>query len=258
MMKSSEIRSFVKMSWLPSFLVFLSLVNQQAYGSEDTENERDKGWEHSILTYLWTAGVDGDAAIGPLETDVDIDFSDLKDKLSLGGSLIYEGWNDRWGVVADVLYMRIEDEVGAGMTEIDTTTDMVVAELGVGLKIKGKFPALFLGVRYMGFELEIDAAVGSREREFDGFIDPIVGIYYRKEFNHKWGMRLLADVGGFGVGTEFSWGLGIGAFRQFKQNWYMEGGLRVINIDYDDDVEFDGTLSGLYVGVGKRFGRNKS
>lgn len=66
------------------------------------------------------------------------------------------------------------------------------------------------------------------------WVDRLVGLNVVVPFADKWTYTLRGDVGGFGVGSDFTWHM-ITTFR--RQNtetfaWYF--GYRVIAFDYED------------------------
>ena len=215
------------------------------------ENE----WGHIILSYLWIVGIEGDARVGPVKTDIDVEFSDILDKFSGGLSLIYEGYNEDWLVYFDGTGLILKDEPRKRRVKLETKSRLAIVEGGLGHRITShEFPKAFIGFRYIWVDLEIESSLGSVESDFTHIIDPIVGIYHKYAFTDKWGLRLLMDIGGFGTGTEFSWGGGIGTYYYFKRNWTAEIGYRILDIDYEGNtIDLDAKLQGFYLGVGKSF-----
>jgi opacity protein-like surface antigen len=212
-------------------------------------------WNHTILTYLWVVGVNGDARVGPVTSDIDVEFKDILDKFSGGLSLIYEGYNEDWLVFFDGTGLILKDETNIRGNKLETKSRFAIVEGGIGHRITSQeFPKVFIGFRYIWADLEIDSSRGSVKSDFEHILDPIVGVYHKHAFTDNWGLRLLMDIGGFGAGTEFSWGGGIGTYYHFKRNWTAEIGYRILDIDYEGHTsDFDGKFQGLYLGVGKSF-----
>jgi len=212
-------------------------------------------WNNTLLTYVWVVSIDGEVRAGSSSADVNIEFADILDRFSGGASLIYEGHNDDWMVYFDGTALILEDEVSPTGIKLDIETTMAIAEGGIGHRITNEaFPKALVGLRYIGLDVEIDSSVGSAKSDFDSIFDPFVGIYHKHQFNDKWGLRALADIGGFGVGTDLSWGLGVGLTYAFERDWTAELGYRILDLDYDGDkIDFDGRLEGFYLGLGKSF-----
>ena len=234
-------------------LLFLFFITSVSF-AQDEEIDENK-WNNTVLSYLWIVSIEGDAGVGPLTTEIDVKFEDILDKFSGGLSLIYEGYNEDWLVYFDGTYLILEDEANILGVNLETKSRFAIVEGGIGHRItRHEFPKAFIGFRYLGADLEIESSLGSVESDFNDILDPIVGVYHKHAFTDNWGLRLVIDVGGFGAGTELSWGGGIGAYYHFKRNWTAEMGYRILDIDYDGDIiDFDGTFQGLYLGVGKSF-----
>jgi len=234
-------------------LLFLFFITSVSF-AQDEEIDENK-WNNTVLSYLWIVSIEGDAGVGPLTTEIDVKFEDILDKFSGGLSLIYEGYNEDWLVYFDGTGLILKNEETIRGVKLETKTRFAMVEGGIGHRITcHEFPKAFIGFRYIWADLEIDSSLGSVESDFKHILDPIVGIYHKHAFTDNWGLRLVIDVGGFGAGTEFSWGGGIGTYYHFKRNWTAEIGYRILDIDYEGHrIDLDATLQGIYLGVGKSF-----
>ena len=107
--------------------------------------------------------------------------------------------------------------------------------------------------------------VGSRAVADSGdvtWIDPIVGLRLRHQFAPGSELTISGDVGGFGVGSQFSW-QAIGAYRwTFAKTqsaiWSAMLGYRALYVDYskgsgDTLYAFDMLMHGPIVGISARF-----
>lgn len=222
--------------------------------AQNHEVEEDK-WSNTLLSYIWMVGIKGDAGVGPLTTEIDIKFEDILDKFSGGLSLIYEGYNEDWLVYFDGTGLILKDEAVILGVNLETKSRFAIVEGGIGHRItRHEFPKAIIGFRYIGADLEIKSSLGSVQSDFKHILDPIVGVYHKHLFTDNWGLRLIMDVGGFGAGTELSYGGGIGTYYHFKRNWTAEIGYRILDMDFDGSkIDFDVTVQGLYLGIGKSF-----
>ena len=237
----------------------LSLVLSMAWAggvwAQDTAEPVADEWSNTVLTYLWVVGVKGDAEVGLLQSDVDINFDDILEQLSAGVSLIYEGYNRDWMVLLDGTYLMLESDDPIGGAPAEAKESFALLEGGIGHRItKAAFPKVMIGFRYIGARVEIDTETSSADSGTKHILDPLIGLYHKVDLTDQWGIRALIDIGGFGVGTELSYGGGIGTYYKFKNNWGTELGYRLLDIDFDgDSIEFDGVMHGAYVGVSKKF-----
>ena len=67
-------------------------------------------WEWTLTPYLWAAGIDGQAGVGPVDADISMDFGDIVDVLRGAGMLRLEASNGKHGVFGDLLYMRLKED----------------------------------------------------------------------------------------------------------------------------------------------------
>ncbi len=87
-----------------------------------------------------------------------------------------------------------------------------------------------------------------------------IGLRYFAPIYNKWNLYLRADIGGFGVGSDFAWRADAGVTYRFNKNWEAAFFYKALNIDYETGTsgtpsiyKWDGTESGLTLGVGYYF-----
>ena len=107
---------------------------------------------------------------------------------------------------------------------------------------------IILGVRYLDLEADLALAPvppGGSASGGEHFLDPIIGARRRRPLPEKWGFAFRAGVGGFGIGSDFSWQL-LADFRcRISPLWKLDLGYRYLDIDYDeDDFKFDIAIYG--------------
>ncbi|MER9200892.1 hypothetical protein NKJ28_27520 [Mesorhizobium sp. M0145] len=101
-------------------------------------------------------------------------------------------------------------------------------------------------VQYAGFSL-------SREEDF-GWVDPVIGARAFYNITDRLSVMAQADIGGFGVGADFTWQvLGIVNYL-LTDHFSVSAGYKHLAIDHDDEgYVFDATLSGPVLGITYRF-----
>ena len=101
----------------------------------------------------------------------------------------------------------------------------------------------------------------SAEKSVSWF-DPLVGARIRHQFAPTWNFVLSGDVGGFGVGSKFSWQalalLEHEIYRSKTATWSAMLGYKALNVDYSQGsgltlYTFDMTIHGPILGVTARF-----
>jgi hypothetical protein len=86
------------------------------------------------------------------------------------------------------------------------------------------------------------------------FVDPIVGLRVNTPLSDRWSILGYVDLGGFGVGSDFTWQIAATANYQATEQLFLSVGWRHLYLDYaDDGTVFEGAMSGPVVGATWRF-----
>jgi hypothetical protein len=210
-----------------------------------------------------------------------------------------EARNGRFGLLADVFYIKAD--LGAGVTRSRGTdaiggalgvsagldTKMVIAEVAAayeiahwsGLTSPGSSSALdlYAGGRVWWQRADAQITASGTLNVFDltfsrvgvlsaeksvSWVDPLVGMRLRHQFAPTWNFVLSGDVGGFDVGSKFSWQvlalLEHEICRSRTVTWSAMVGYKALSVDYSQGsglslYEFDMTMHGPIFGVTARF-----
>ncbi|MDH3596004.1 MAG: hypothetical protein OEM93_14275 [Rhodospirillales bacterium] len=179
-------------------------------------------WTFQLAPYLWATQVEGDATFRGQEGELDLSFGDIWDELD--GFLMVEGEvrKGRLGAFANLVYGTISPSFDTVLSSIDT--DITYSSVGFGgyyrlgpydlsSAVESDGPLLivdlYAGARYTHLDVDVDLDLGpgpSRSLAGDeGWIDPIVGLRTMWQLTPRWSITAYGDVGGFGVGSDFSW-----------------------------------------------------
>jgi len=214
----------------------------------------------------------------------------------------FEARNDRFAILGDFVYMKIgasksgsrsvtlDPRLTADISaNFDTTIKMIITELAGAYELaRWGSPAgsatsvdIYAGGRLWWQQAEaslnVDATLqaflprrtltlnGTRAVANSGdmtWVDPLVGMRLRHQFMPGQELTLSGDVGGFGVGSEFSW-QAIGAYRfafakAYGAEWSGMIGYRALYVDYskgsgDTLYQFDMLQHGPIAGISARF-----
>jgi hypothetical protein len=205
-------------------------------------------WDWSVTPYLWAAGIDGDAGLGSIQTDVSADFSDLVDVLA-GAALVHvEAQRDDYGFFGDLVYLALESdpETASVGGRVEAEFDTTILELGY-LRQTSRV-GLELGIRYWDFELTLQPTTLPTAQGDSDWVDGFVGIRTSRELNDKWNFTTRANLGA--GGTDFTYGVDVTFGREFGSGSQFVFGLKLLDIDYEDNTS-NGTpirLDTLFVG----------
>lgn len=214
----------------------------------------------------------------------------------------FEARNDRFAIIGDFTYLKLGVDKSASFSKtlgpvvsvgadaaLDTTIKMIVAELAAAYEIArwgsalGSTTAvdLYGGGRLWWQQAQASLALtatvaanlprntftiqGNRAVADSGdvtWVDPLVGLRLRHQFSPGHDLTLSGDVGGFGVGSQFSW-QAIGAYQWAfakSQNATWSGllGYRALYADYSKGsgttlYQYDMLQHGPIVGINARF-----
>jgi hypothetical protein len=220
-----------------------------------------------------------------------------KDLMAFMGS--FEARNGRFALFADLVYTKIG--LNAGMTRTVGVDDlgatvgasaglkyqMVIAEMAAVYEVlhwgstnapgSGTAIDVFGGAR--GWWQTADASlsalgtinIGDLTRNADGtltasgsasWVDPLVGLRLRHQFAPGWNFVASGDVGGFSVGSKFSWqalaALNYDFYVHNGITWSGMAGYRALYVDYSkgsglNQYEYNMTMHGPIIGITARF-----
>jgi hypothetical protein len=101
---------------------------------------------------------------------------------------------------------------------------------------------------------EMQSSLDTRVARTDDWWDPFIGLRARYQFNDRFYLAAKGDVGGFGVGSEFSWQAEAALGCQLTDRIFAEVGYRALGMDYDDEgLVYDVILHGAQVTLGIEF-----
>lgn len=269
-----------RVEWLTMGILFIALVLggpwAYAQGSASGEAAGSK-WEFNVIPYFWMAGMGGDVTVKGRDASLDSSFSDILDDLDFGAQVHVNARKGKWGVFFDITYLDLSDSgqvirhpaLGAIDGQVDLTEWVI--ELGGAYQI-GKWPLdnqrlvsldVIGGGRYWELEGELTLTVPGLDRSFNRsatkqWIDPFVGLVMQADLGKNFLLTLRGDIGGFGVGADFTWNaIALLGYRitNSVSAWL---GYRAINLDYedgsgDDRMAYDITMQGPIIGVSFSF-----
>lgn len=250
-------------------------------------------WEFEVVPYLWMAAMKGDVTIKGVEANVDMSFSDIWNDLTFGAMLKIEARKGRWGIFLDTVYMNLEDDIQGKRTftgPLGQRTSEILADADISMKQwvlefggfyelvktpvgqdkdKMMYLDLLVGGRYWYLSTDVDVNLvldttgstiarnisqsGSRD-----WIDPFVGLRTRIQLTKDLMLVLRGDIGGFGVGSDFSWNAAGYFGYKVSDMISLWAGYRALGVDYksgsgNSKFVYDMTFQGPVLGIGFRF-----
>ena len=243
---------------LPIATLTLVLACSLAYsqGHEATQEASfSTGWTFDVAPfYLWIPALDGTLTVRGLSSDVDLSVGDTLDLLFDSGKFVATGRAEaRKGnalLTLDLMYLNLEENtqtaIGAG---VDLRFKQLILEFGGGYHLGewsvpgGGLPALSVDLLGGGRFVHLDSGItieslADVDRSKD-WIDPFLGARLKLDIIDSVSVSVRGDIGGFGVGSHFTWNMvAILAYR-VSQRITLGAGYRILDIDYSEVKGFD-------------------
>lgn len=241
------------------FFMTLSLLGFSSVTFAD-DTSKNKDWQFNLAPfYLWAVNLDGDMSAGPASASVKVTFDDIFDSLESAFIVHFETlYKDHWGFLVDVNYLDLENKMTlpAGISQ-NIDLNLTLAEFSAFYRLNhGAHKIDFIaGGRYVDLENKVSVVGGPTL--IDGnqdWLDPLVGARWTWGFADNWSLIARGDIGGFGVGSDFSWhALGLVEWQPWKYASFIAG-YRALDMDYEDGsgrdyFNYDATIHGPVVGV---------
>ncbi len=259
----------------------------------------ESGWEFSFTTYGWLPWISGDIGVRGRSFGIDVDPNTILHALDWSGIPAWFSYAEaRNGPVSffnDIVYSKLSGSGDFATTgprgaltlsgDVEADYAQTIIELGGTYEVwadgaPGSGRAAFdllAGGRYWKQDVSVSADLSanldigglevSNERVFArsgsvDWIDPFVGGRLRKEILPGQSLMLRGDVGGFGVGSEFSWqviaayDVHLAAVNGVGIDGYL--GYRALSVDYSQGsgksrYEMDALMHGPVMGVTFKF-----
>ncbi len=236
-------------------------------------------WQFSITPYIWATALDGNLALHGNAAKVDASFIDILQGtdsiIGLEGHLEVRKGN--WGAYFDGLYTRLGvDDAPTPRATIDVVNEMAILEAAAFYRFgpwpleispdatRTGTPSLsiepYAGARYTYLSLDVtinDPILPLGDKGSEDWVDPIIGTRVIVDLSESWQLFLGGDVGGFGVGSEFTWSvLGLVGYRflMFGSDATVVAGYKALYQDYENgDFVWDMTLHGPITGLVVKF-----
>jgi len=221
----------------------------------------------SASFYLWASALKGTTSTLPPLPAIDIDLS-FRDVLQhFDGGLMGAGEMrvGRWGFLADIMFTQVSPGgtiPGPYLADVEVRsrsltlqgnvlyrfydTDALSVDAGAGLRVwhLGNKLSIGPGVLPSGFDYSQTA----------GWVDPVLVGRLSAQLGGPWSVILVGDIGGFDVGSQFTWQAIATVNYQWNANLALRAGYRALSVDYQDgNFLYDVRMQGPVLGATYRF-----
>lgn len=229
-----------------------------AYGIEkNTESD----WTFAVTPYVWLTGMSGEVApvAGVPAVEVNTSFTDVIDGVKAGGFLMVTAYNNDLMLSGDFSYGIVGGE--GSMDQIPVVVEVestqVFGSMAAGWRcLQTSRTELYITAGFRAWELttKVNASLGeidlvSIDESYD-WMDPLVGLRFRAKPFSTVSLDATGEIGGFGIGSDFTWHLLGAVSYRISDQIYSSLGYRHISVDYKDNGHiFDADLSGILIGL---------
>lgn len=233
------------------------------------------GWTGSLSTYAWLPWMTGDVRVRNTSLDVNNGPSDILQNLDWSTLPVWMSYgelkNGHVTLFNDIVWSALE--AGAGFEgrvlagSVEAEYRQLTVEVGAAYQVLasgGSTIDVLAGGRYWRQETDIFLSGGGpinvaieRSGTID-WVDPFVGARIQHAVGRGQTIMARADIGGFGVGSDFSWQ----AMATFNVELCVTGshhidgyfGYRALSVDFTEGVyEYDAIQHGPVFGLTMQF-----
>lgn len=232
-------------------------------------------WQYNITPYFFAAAIDATVGVGSVETDVDLDASDVLENTESGFMAMMSARSGDLVFALDASYFQLQDGESSSVTgpfgratadgTVELTNRQWVYQPMVGQRVLDDTLKMDIygGLRYTRLRANLDVVVDTSLARFPGdsssfksekdWTDYVMGVNLAYPINQRWSLAGLADWG-MGQYSDLSYQF-LGAVQwQFHPQMAASLGYRVLHQEYEEDrFSWDVTYSGLLLGLGFSF-----
>jgi opacity protein-like surface antigen len=225
-------------------------------------------WSGSVTLYGWLPWMDVKASPnnGSGSTSTTVSASDFLDALKFAFFAAGEVHYGRVGLLQDFVYADLGNSgklSGPFSSKVDVDIKKLLSTTALGYQVyveDGYLVEPYAGARYVSIKTDVTIKGGgplglnkSADVDVDWW-DPVIGVRGRVPLTEELSATGFANIGGFGVGSKFTWEVFGGLDYAFTERFSANAGFRYLSIDYDaSDADVEMEVYGPVIGATLRF-----
>ena len=269
-----------------STMAVVSLLNaggNVASVVEEVKPVETSSWSQEFQLYALAVWIQGDSELGyktpgivlPSQEgslppgNIDVGPDNIVKNLKMGAMAHYEAHhNSGWGVWLDYVFMDLGKSPDSGfeylnVQDVGAFQGILEAFATYRTPLEDGYVDYFGGVRWWHMNLDMTMAIAGEtfypQRTFDWY-DPVIGAVWVTPLNENWSFRVRGDVGGFGIASNFTSAIEIGALYDINEKWQVDLRLKSLWVDYEEGTQgkqdrftYDTVSFGPIIGITYRF-----
>ncbi|MBD3906515.1 hypothetical protein NAL32_17705 [Chryseobacterium sp. Ch-15] len=240
--------------------------NNETNKTKETIEANKNSWHFKLEANLMLPKAHGKTGVANYPNlDIDQKASDIYHHISYGGMYTFEASNDKWVIATDFIYSSLDASaketmlVRKGKVNADQfITDVSVLrkitpwlDAGVGgttVHVKAGFDAAVVNP-FIGQVITLDRSISRT------WVEPMIIARTTSSSDRKFMYTVRGGVGGFGIGSKFSWQAEAYAGYRFSEFFYASLGYRALSFNYkngnnENAFLYDMTISGPTLKLG--------
>lgn len=244
------------------FCAMAAPLSAQSIPPEETDLASEQGSiSGQITVYGWLAGVAGEITpiAGAPTLELDNSFGEVLKDLDAAFFITGLVRKDRLVVVSDVSYAALSREgpVPPGIPAVGKVSQFS-ATLAGGARVSETADLsvdILVGARLWNVETRVDVPLAGISVSPDKtFVDPIIAARLNAQIAPNLSTTTYADIGGFGVGSDFTYQIAGTLNYRIGRATYISAGYRHLYLDFDDNgTVFEGSQTGPLIGLTQQF-----
>ncbi len=270
-----KMRKALCMMFFLLFMLSAGWVHGQTTAAPVQKTPGDQ-WKFTIAPFLWASSINSTVTVGGYDVDTRTSFSDIWRDLNGAFMIHMEAQKENFGLFLEPMYSRIradstfnrqrDPNLPAIPRDLTLTYTQWIVE-GGGFYQAGKWRTgenndewttldILAGARYWSVKTDLDTSTVINPGRSSSWVDPIVGVRFTADLSKKVLVNLRGDIGGFGVGSDFTWNAL--ALFGYRFNEHITGliGYRALYVNYKAGTSrerFEETFYGPVLGLAFSF-----
>ena len=219
-------------------------------------------WQVKLIPYAWFISIDGSVSAQGTNASVDNFFDSSKPTPSFA----FEMRKGLHGFYGDFIFTDDSHDGESGGSAASLDVESSIMEVGYTYRAyegysayeRPAYTAIYAAGRFIDIKSKIDDSTATDKTSSKNWFDPILGVTHSVGIMKGWTLTGSLELGGLGIGSDFTWGGKILGIYDFTPNFKGWVGYRYLNMDYDHGVgsnrfEFDAAFHGPALGASFEF-----
>lgn len=232
------------------YLLFVTILSSLTIPKISAAEEDP--WQFEVIPYFWGIGFKGTSSVGGLPAlDVNLGVSDVFENFNGGLALFGAARKGDWAIIMEGTYLSLEQTEDVLLGETSQKMDTYLLMTAAAYRIPVAIPLdIYAGVRFTRLDIGVESNDRSIVAGDTDWVDPLVGMRISLPITEKFAFNLIADMGGFGVGSDFTYSIMPVLHYQFSDMISGKLAYRWFDMDYDNNsFAMDMLISGPMLGV---------